>query len=363
MATRTFGDEGGQIEANVVLQRRIFVVGEPIIVRVSIANASASAFLFPGPYSVAYGRHYVVRWRRAEGDWKVAGGRRVGRRSSDLYRFPPRLAPGRRLCAVHLIPPPSEEAEYGLEAVFFEDYLELRRPTARQSESFFQTNEVGFAVQQIPPDDPMGDLTPEQRKKVSRWVIWAHFHGGGSPPPEDIDMDHLVQALLSSDSPFAETVAYAYILNHTTREWRRKEPTKALGVAEEFLRKYPDSWLRAEIYAQLFEVRYAMGEYQAAVEALETGAALEESRPLYDNRRAMKLRAGEAYFRLGRLEDAEVWAGEARLEFRAQTPMGERAQELLENIRAAKELEREHQRSSAPDRGDSESQPSLGKRE
>jgi len=341
MAMGLTAHESQQITASLGLEKSEFVVGEPLVAKITLENTWPSHVALAVPFGASIWRSYELQWISPGRGWRRRHdvGPPVDAGWCDAYFLPPKIGPCAKVCAVHLLLPTRQEGNYDLKASFYRVGSRALQGRSGFSETIpLETNELRFQVRALAEEDPInGLLNSHQLREMSDWIVKTHYQAGKWRAPKGLDLDALVDQLLAChlESAFTETLLYAYVLFYTSPSRLEMNSGKAQRAGEEFLRRYPQSYLRAEVYERLFHIYYAKGEYRKAVEAAEEGIRLEESVPLYRNRAWINMRAAEAYYRLGEMQGARRWAEKVKSEYPPHYAIWKKADELLRKIEAA----------------------------
>ncbi|MCK7487291.1 MAG: hypothetical protein MZU97_18630 [Bacillus subtilis] len=178
------------------------------------------------------------------------------------------------------------EGGFALKVVFYKNPVSDVWLRTDPRDILFESPTVAFKVKELPERDTMSHLLPANlMEKLPGAIAHAHYLGRAREslrfPRADIERI-LPRAV---ESVFHETLLYGMILGTASPTDLQKPggANKGQAFADEFLRRYPESWLLPEVYLRLFDCYVQQRKYREALQVAESALKLPDIHPLYDN--------------------------------------------------------------------------------
>jgi hypothetical protein len=214
------------------------------------------------------------------------------------------------LSVLHVLSAARTEGEFSLKVVFYKHRLAAIRTRMDPADVLFESPVVSFRVKPLPQSDPINRLmTASQIRQLPWATAFGHYYGrvseqlgtfradlmpesGGETPGRAVwekfgfpraDVERILPQAV--DSVFHESLLYGMILGTASPTDLQKATNaiKGQSFAEEFIRRYPQSWLLPEVYKRLFDCHVTQRKYPEALKTAETAMKLDGIHPLYEN--------------------------------------------------------------------------------
>jgi hypothetical protein len=356
------------VSVDFATNKKTYYAGECVLAAISLENRGKVDEVLPQT-GLSLWRRYQIRSTGREGrfsDWLDGVGLGDEHWRNRNY-FSGTLRPGRKYTIVHLLSTRERDGVCSPELVLYSTSVD--RATARELGKMpvpilARKGPLEIEVRRMPETEPIRKVLSEQQiSELCSWTCGLQYQTPGrADPPDSFDVEKVLDYILSTQDGgvMFETTMYAYLMAKTDintlyrDKAQRAAPegsddlpaelrsgldrNKVERVAFEFLKRYPKSWLAADVCKALAELRLHFDDKEKAVEAALKGWEREEAYLLYANDGWFIMGIGKALFALGQLEKVEPWLA-PHIE---RSPKDKEAAELVLKAREKiKERERE----------------------